>query len=57
VLHVRLNRSPVITVHYQPDDGAYAVTQMSTGMQKTPGTPEDTGRVIGEMLFEIVAKK
>ncbi len=57
VLHVQYTRSPVITVHYQPEDETFRVTFMSDGSQVGPSTPEQTASAIGEMLFNILSKK
>ena len=56
VLHVQFNRSPVITVHYQPEDESFRVTFMSDGSQVGPSTVEETAKAIGEMLFNIISK-
>ncbi len=57
VLHVQYSRSPVITVHYQPEDETFRVTFMNDGSQVAPSTIEEAGRAIGEMLFNILSKK
>jgi hypothetical protein len=57
ILHVNYNRSPVVTVHYEPEHKTFRVTFMSDGSHVAPATVEESARAIGEMLFNVISKK
>jgi hypothetical protein len=56
-LHVVVNRSPVVTVHYEPEDGTFRVTFMADGANVTPSTAEEAARAIGGMLFDTIGSR
>jgi hypothetical protein len=56
-LHINHDRSPVITVHYDPEVAIYRVTFMGDGAQTETGTVEETAKAIGEILFKVITKK
>ncbi len=51
-MHVSHNRSPVITVHYHPDEMHYLVTWMRDGTKISPTAPDECARTIGRLVFE-----
>ena len=56
-LHVIVNRSPVVTVHYEPEDNTFRVTFMADGTHVAPATVEESARVIGEMVFDTIGSR
>ena len=56
-LHVIVNRSPVVTVHYEPEDNTFRVTFMADGTHVAPSTAEEAAGVIGEMVFDTIGSR
>jgi DNA-binding protein H-NS len=56
-LRVSHNRSPAVTVHYQPEEGKFQVTLMDNGAQASLATAEECAKAIGEMLFSLIRPK
>jgi hypothetical protein len=56
-MRVTHKRSPVVTVHYGPDEREYVVTAMRDGSHSTLKAPAECAKAIGEMLFDILKAK
>jgi hypothetical protein len=56
-MRVSHQRSPVVTIHYGPDDKKYVMTVMHDGSHATLDSVADCARAIGETLFAIIAGK
>ena len=50
-LRISHHRSPVITVHFDPEHQTYVVASMRDGTKKPAAAPEECANAIGEMIF------
>ena len=56
-MRIAYKRSPVATIHYAIEAGAYVTTIMRDGSHVTAKTTEDCAKAVGEMLFAIMPRK
>ena len=52
-LRVSRNRSPIVTVHFEPDKAEYQVTFMVDGSRSTATATAECARAVGKMLFSM----
>ena len=52
-LRVSRSRSPIVTVHFEPDKAEYQVTFMVDGSRSTATATAECARAVGKMLFSI----
>jgi DNA repair exonuclease SbcCD ATPase subunit len=52
-LRVNRNRSPILTVHFEPDKAEYQVTFMVDGSRSTATATAECARAVGKMLFSM----
>jgi hypothetical protein len=55
ILRINHRRSPVITVHFDPEDKNYIVTFMRDGTRAAMATADECAGAIGAMMFEELA--